>query len=270
MSVRMPSRSLITSATRILSVPKTGGALLGTERLLISTERGALQTAYKELFQASSSCDVVSTTLNTSAAWLKNHGFFMDMNRDNDITYYVVGRGRKGVDPITGEEFAFTVQNMGGASLIGKNHYCVPRAMGVSAGEEKGFAGHLGRINMQVLKAAANDSNESDDSTNDDKALLGAAVNFSGPPSFIEYQMQQLAVEKPDAFVITGCDDKMQRHRLSEMLKRNELRMVRGSYRSKTGMLCFDEHESEVGYDIPAILMKWDSDGEDLVIDEVF
>lgn len=62
-------------------------------------------------YKASSSCDVVSTTLNTSAAWLKNHGFFKDMNRDNDITYYVVGRGRKGVDPITGEEVSemFTI-----------------------------------------------------------------------------------------------------------------------------------------------------------------
>eukprot|EP00519_Triparma_laevis_P009033 CAMPEP_0182506084 /NCGR_PEP_ID=MMETSP1321-20130603/20552_1 /TAXON_ID=91990 /ORGANISM="Bolidomonas sp., Strain RCC1657" /LENGTH=254 /DNA_ID=CAMNT_0024711755 /DNA_START=79 /DNA_END=840 /DNA_ORIENTATION=+ len=244
---------LITTATRVLSLSKTADPLLGAERLLMSNDRGSLQRAYKDLLQASTSGDIISTTYNTSSAWLKQHGFFKDMQRDNDITYYVVGRGRKGVDPATGEEFSFEVQNMGGASLIGKNHYCVPRAMGVSAGEEKRFAGHLGRINMQVLKAAKDGAGTGD-------ALLGAAINFSGPPSFIEYQLQQLASESPDAFVITGCDDATQRQRLKEMLSRNERRMVKLTHRSTTGMLLTDAHLSEVGFDIPAVLVK--EDGE--------
>ena len=107
------------------------------QRLLMSEHRALLQAEYQGLLQQSGADGVVSTTFNTSAHWLREKGFFSDMKRNNDITYYVVGRGHKGVDPVTGEEFAFQVQPMGGNSLYGKNHYCVPRAHGVSAGEEK-------------------------------------------------------------------------------------------------------------------------------------
>ena len=106
----------------------------------MSEDRASLQEEYQGLLSQSTSDSVVSTTFNTSASWLREKAFFSDMNRDNDITYYVVGRGHKGVDKETGEEFSFQVQPMGGNSLYGKNHYCVPRAMGVSAGEEVSVA----------------------------------------------------------------------------------------------------------------------------------
>ncbi|GMH89386.1 hypothetical protein TrVE_jg8069 [Triparma verrucosa] len=253
------SRSLINSTSRLLSLSTSSDKLLGTERLLLSKHRKQMEAEFGAL--AATANDIISTTYNTSASWLKQNHFFSDMNRDNDLSYYKVGRGRVGTDPITGEEFSFEVQSTGGASLVGKNHYCVPRAMGVSAGEEMRFAGFLGRINMQVLKASRPESASS-------AGLLGAAVNFSGPTSFVEYQIQQLAKESPDAFVVSGCDDESQRHELKEMLKRNEKRMVYSTHRTVTGMLVTDSNLSEIGFDIPAILVK--EDGDSSAIDDIY
>jgi len=174
-------RSLLSTSTKIYEASRTHAALKGAERLFMSEHRALLQAEYQGLLQQSGADGVVSTTFNTSAHWLREKGFFSDMKRNNDITYYVVGRGHKGVDPVTGEEFAFQVQPMGGNSLYGKNHYCVPRAHGVSAGEEKRFSGYLGRINMQVLKAAREAIPDAP------AGLLGASINFDGPAVYIEY-----------------------------------------------------------------------------------
>ena len=77
------------------------------------------------------------------------------------------------------------------------------------------FAGYLGRINLQVLKAARSAEPKS-------SGLLGATVNFEGPVEYVEYQIQQIATEKPDCFVVSGCDEVSAREELRELIKRNE------------------------------------------------
>jgi len=70
----------------------------------MSADRASLQAEYKELIQGAKENDMVSTSLNTSSTWLKKNGFFKDMSQDNDITYYVVGRGKKGGEERVCEE----------------------------------------------------------------------------------------------------------------------------------------------------------------------
>ena len=61
-------------------------------------------TAFRQVHRRQQVNDMVSTSLNTSSTWLKKNGFFKDMSQDNDITYYVVGRGKKGGEERVCEE----------------------------------------------------------------------------------------------------------------------------------------------------------------------
>lgn len=112
---------------------------------------------------------------------------------------------------------------------------------------------------MQVLKAAREAKPDAP------AGLLGAAINFDGPAVYIEYQIQQIATEAPDCFVVSGCDSAPEKDLLKEIIKRNEKRMVLGSFRSTTGQLVMDEEKSERGFDIPVVVL-----GDEGNIDEVF
>mmetsp|Transcript_14288 Transcript_14288/g.16384 ORF Transcript_14288/g.16384 Transcript_14288/m.16384 type:complete len:258 (-) Transcript_14288:77-850(-) len=245
-------RSLISATSRVSTLAVTSDALLGSERLLLASTRALLQQDYQSQL-SSGDYDVVATSLNTNAFFLKTKGFFSDMNRNNDITYYVVGRGRKGVDEKTGEEFAFEVQPNGGTSRLGKTHFCIPRAFGVSAGEEMRFAASLAQLNKIELQNAA-----AAEKKNDDFPLLGSTIYFGDvPPSYVEFQILELVKDKnPDVFVIHNCDSDDQRTQLQEIKFRNEKRKEMKHTRNTTGMLIPDAEESEVGFDIPFLLMQ--------------
>ena len=55
-----------------------------------------------------------------------------------------------------------------------------------------------------------------------------------------------------------GCDCAPERDLLRDIIKRNEKRMVLGSYRSTTGMLVMDEEKSERGFEIPVVVLGGD------------
>jgi len=100
------------------------------------------------------------------------------------------------------------------------------------------------------------------------RALLGSAVNFSGPLEYIEYQIKELANEEPDAFIVTGCEGEEKRQELQEILTRNKKRMVNKWTVSTTGITIFDERETEIGFDIPAVLVR--SENDEIVIEDIF
>ena len=66
-------------------------ALKGTQHLLTAAGRRTLADHYREAFRGGA--NAVCTALNTSQEYLDEHGFWDDMSRDNDISYYVVGAG---------------------------------------------------------------------------------------------------------------------------------------------------------------------------------
>jgi len=252
-------RSLVSAASRVSTLSATTDSLLGSERLLLASTRALLQQDYQSQL-SSGEYDVVATSLNTNATFLKSKSLFSDMDRNNDLSYYVVGRGRKGVDEKTGEEFAFEVQQNGGASRVGKIHFCIPRAAGVSAGEEMRYAGYLAQINKIELQDAA-----AAEKKNDDAPLLGSTVHFGDVPlSYVEFQILELAKDRsPDVIVMHDCDSDDQRSQLQEIISRNEKRMELKFRPNLTGMQIPDEEESEVGFEIPFLLMR------DGTIDEV-
>ena len=61
--------------------------------MLRPTGRAHLRASYATLF-AAGRVNAVATGTNAAVAFLNCGGLFEDMGRDNDVSYYVVGRDR--------------------------------------------------------------------------------------------------------------------------------------------------------------------------------
>mmetsp|Transcript_11096 Transcript_11096/g.16818 ORF Transcript_11096/g.16818 Transcript_11096/m.16818 type:complete len:243 (-) Transcript_11096:36-764(-) len=234
----MAARSILSSA-RISSLLPTKDKLLGTERLLLESNRLLLQKAYGDQL-ASGDFDVLTTSINTSVNFLDNHNFWNDMSRDNDISYYKVGRGKKGVDPVSGEEFSFQKQGNG-------YRFCVPRTL-VSLNEKRQFSGMMLQKAVVLLRDAMEASKHD--------AFLGASIFMEDDLESLEHQLQEAAKAAPGAFCIMDCDDAEKVEKLKEILLRNEKRMVRLSKPNTVGRMIKDDYDSEVGFDIPALVIR--------------
>ena len=75
--------------------PAAPAAHRGTERLLRAPGRADFRAAHAALF-AAGRVDAVATGTNAAVAFLDRGGLFEDMGRDNDVSHYFVGRGRRG------------------------------------------------------------------------------------------------------------------------------------------------------------------------------
>jgi len=265
-AVNRTIRSLLSSSTRVSSLAPTNDALLGTERLLLASMREGLCREYASQL-SSGKFDVVTTSLDTNVSFLNANRFFTDSNRKNDISYYEVGKGKKGLDEETGKEFSFEVQANGGSSRLGKIHFCIPRSCGVSKGEQMRFAAYLAQLNMIELQSALAENSRESETENDDLQLLGSSIAFGDvPPSYVEFQIlevvnqgekpNELLSTNPDVFVVHGCDTDEQRGELKDIISRNGKRTELKQNCNTVGLFIPDEEESEVGFDIPFLLMR--------------
>uniref|UniRef100_A0A7S2R370 Uncharacterized protein n=1 Tax=Eucampia antarctica TaxID=49252 RepID=A0A7S2R370_9STRA len=240
----MSIRSLLSSCSRVSAIVPTKDKLLGTERIFLECSRLILRDTYKKQL-ASCDFDVVATSVDTSISFLDKHEFWEDMSRDNDISYYKIGKGKKGVDPVSGEEYAFETQGNG-------FKYCIPRIL-VSLGEKREFSGLL------LQKALAELKHAKEETVNSNAALIGATIYMDegshGVESF-ENQFRQAAQGSPDVFCVEGCHDKDKVQRLKEFLLRNERKMVTLSKPNTTGHMIPEHQQTEIGFDIPALLMR--------------
>lgn len=255
-------RSILSSATRIsLRPPPTKDKLLGTELLLLESTRKTLSDMYQKQV-SSGNFDVVTTGLNTSVTFLQNHSFFEDMSRNNDISYYKVGRGKKGIDPITGEEYAFEKQDKG-------YRFCIPRFL-VSHGEMIQFSGMLIQKALEELKKAMDGGGDSNG------VMTGASIFMEDTNGGVdnctqlglecfENQLQSAAggISPPDVFCIECCDTAEKLEYVREILRRNEKRMIKLSTPNTTGHMTENDFDTEVGFDIPAVILR------DGVVDEI-
>mmetsp|Transcript_32165 Transcript_32165/g.37229 ORF Transcript_32165/g.37229 Transcript_32165/m.37229 type:complete len:256 (-) Transcript_32165:242-1009(-) len=241
-------RSLLSKTTRISTILPTTDALLGTELLLLESTRETLRQSYQTQLTKADSNSIVTTSLNTAVQFCHTHNLYQDMSRQNDITYYKVGRGKKGVDEQTGEEYSFETQELGYRQHI-------PRQM-VSFGERLKFSGLLMELSVGILKEAR------DAAETETGPMVGASVfTGDGLSSFglecLENQLISGAKNKPDVFCVNGVTDSGTTiDQLKEILTKNEPRMVRLSTLDTTGTYFENEEDTEIGFDIPVVIVR--------------
>ena len=237
----MAARSLLTKTTKLSLLAPTADAMLGTERLLLTESRDALRGSYQALFEKAEKNSIVATNLNTSISFLDGLGFFKDLSRPNDISHYTAGRGKKGTDTKTGEDYAWEMQNRGFP-------ICIPREL-VSHGEKQLFVGLLLQQAVEAALAAKASSNSD--------ALVGCSVYMENDQrGNVEHQMLWAAKKSPQCFVVNGVDTAEQKDVLKEILQRNMPVAKRLGSRDTTGVYVEDEADTTVGFDIPALLVK--------------
>jgi len=186
------------------------------------------------------------------------------MTRDNDVSYYKVGKGKKGIDEETGEEFSFETQKLG-------FRHCIPRTL-VSEGEKRLFGGMMIQIALDELNQAREGCTGV--GGDGDLPLVGASV-FMDRTSVsmgcgkmaldvegllcIENQMVTAAAAdcaSPDMFLVAGCGSPERLDQLKEVVKRNEKKMVTLEVPTTTGHYKKNDFETEIGFDIPTVVIR--------------
>jgi len=188
------------------------------------------------------------------------------------VSYYKVGKGKKGVDEETGEEYSFETQKLG-------YRHCIPRTL-VSEGEKRLFAGMMIQIALDELIQAREEERKGC-VTGDDLPLVGASVFMDTTTvnakcgtmaldvegvSCIENQMLTAVAAdcpSPDVFLVNGCGSKERLDQLREVVKRNEKKMVTLEVPTTTGHYKKNDFETEIGWNIPTVVIR---DGQ---IDEI-
>lgn len=217
----------------------TDAALRGTQKLLLEEGRNALSHHYKNALQLSAA---ITTTVNTSVSFLQEADIFSDTSRENDITYYVVGKGMKT------DDFAFEVQEKRFSNLH------VPRVL-VSQGERLQFAGLLQKLAVRSAKRAAAEAPPTELSTTG-RPLVGASVFLNREDR--EDTMNQLvaaSTEKPDFFAIGSCNTAVDVAQVLSILAETRPTMKVLEHRNLTGHAVKDREETELGFDIPVLLL---------------
>lgn len=187
------------------------------------------------------------------------------------MSYYKVGRGKKGVDEESGEEYSFETQKLG-------YRHCIPRTL-VSEGEKMRFGGML----LQIALGELNNAKEALAGGSDSASplpLLGTSVfmdrtaeagcgktalSTSGLECLENQLLKVVEADSPmpDMFCIEGCESAERLEQLKELIKKNEKRMVRLSVPTTTGHYKENDFETELGFDIPTVVIR---DGQ---IDEI-
>merc|ERR1712176_1554210 len=74
----------------------------------------------------------------------------------------------------------------------------------------------------------------------------------------LENQLRKAAEGKspPDVFCIEHCDNDDKLGQVREIIRRNEKRMVKLSTPNTTGHMIENDFETEVGFDIPAVIIR--------------
>ena len=218
-------------------------ALQGTQHLLTQAGREKLLEMYKQ--DLASGGEALMTSLDTSFDHLEKAGFFSDYSRDNDLSYYVVGKG-------TGA---------GGYELQGKGKtFLIPRGAGVSTGEKRDFAQMLCSLACQTAVRARAET--------DTVHLLGATIQFSGKEdgtnladgslhlgNRMEAQITAAAAAQPDFLVIAGCDTPADVSIVASVLAKHTLREERQRVVDLRGMETLAPEPSTCGFDVPALLL---------------
>ena len=252
--LRLARGAKIVSAS---ALTKGGDALCGTQHLLTAAGREQLKKAYQSDF--ASGATAVMTSLDTSHDNLDAVGFFSDYSRDNDLSYYVIGKGN-------GE---------GGYELQGKGYtFLVPRGAGVSVGERRNFASVLCNL---AAHAAAQGRAEALAAAPSPPSppLLGSTIQFSALEDGthlpngrlhlgfrMEAQITSAAAAAPDFFAVAGCTSAADVDLVSSILSKNKLRSESKLVVDLRGMDSYEAEPSTTGFDIPALLLVSTAGGD--------
>ena len=92
----VPAASLSTSPLEAVGVHKevaalSSDALGGAELTLLDASRRELTTCYRNAFK--NGARAVMTSVNLAWPHLEAHNLYSDASRDNDLTYYIPGKG---------------------------------------------------------------------------------------------------------------------------------------------------------------------------------
>jgi len=230
-----------------VSFPKlvAGDSLLGAQNVLTDAGRKVLSSTYKDA--QTSGADMVSTGINVSTSFLDANGFFNDFSRENDVSYYITGKGNVPVEI-----------NPRGYKL------CVPRS-GVSAGEKLKFSGMLGKIATSSVKNAVGGgalTGASVTFTPDAKKMAPATADFifAGDSGNLGDQMLASAEALPDFFVVHGCSSSDDFQYVADTLKKLTPKTVKEEIFDTKGFKIVTDTDVTTGFDIPLILMTESKD----------
>ena len=235
---------------------KGGDALRGTQLLLTKTGRDELFAAYKEAFAGGA--DAVCTSLDTSIDHLNRANFYSDMSRDNDMSYYVVGKGN----------------GPGGYELQGRGYtFCIPREM-VAMGEKRDFAGLLCEQATNMAQKARDAALEAAPLLpGETTPLVGTTIRFTtqqdGTPVGekgvkdgtlhlgyrMEHQIVSAATASTDFFAIVGCETASDVDFVSGLLEKNKETTERRYSTNLKGMPELDDEPTTKGFNIPALIL---------------
>ena len=244
--LRLGARIVASSA-----LARGGDKLKGTQLLLTAAGRDELAAAYKAAF--ASGAAAVCTALDTSQSHLVAADFFSDMSRDNDMSYYVVGKG----------------DGPGGFELQGKGYtFCIPREM-VSAGERRDFAGLLSEIATKTAQHAREEAlAASPGPAGVSPPLVGTTLRFTDQEDGthledgslhlgfrLEHQIVSAAAAATDFFAIVGCESAADVDFVGKLLAKNATRSERRYSTDLRGMEKLDDEPTTVGFDIPALIL---------------
>ena len=236
---------------RIITGTPFQSRLRGTDKLLTAAGRAQLTQHYRDAF-VSAGAGAVCTALDTSQAHLEATRLCSDSSLDNDLAYYVVGKGNGagGYEQQSPRE-----PRLGG---LASGFHCIPREM-VSIGEVRTFAGLLAELAVECASAGRDGANASD-------GLVGATIRFEAGfvggateahdahlGTKMGYQMQRAS--RADFFLVAGCASAEHVALVGRELEANR-RSVERRYRAdKRGMMALEDEPSEAGFDVPALLL---------------
>tara|TARA_B110001452_G_scaffold202887_1_gene172903 strand:- start:984 stop:1901 length:918 start_codon:yes stop_codon:yes gene_type:complete len=220
--------------------------LRGTQHLLTEAGRSTLATHFGSGFAAGAR-GVVSK-LNTSVSHLSAAKLWDDASRSNDITYYEVGKGTF--------EGGYSRQPQAEAltklALKDLNKHCIPRS-GVSPGEKIEFASLLTRLAVSVVKQGREQASQA---APEEEPLIGASAFFlSSDPDCLGRQLAAAASESPDFFAIEGCATAADVLEVAKVLDAHKKTMKVKTTTNWKGFEVEDKSPTEVGFDIPAVVM---------------
>ena len=86
----MKARMLNIGSRLVAASTSTTDALQGTQHLLTAAGRSALISHYRDSYDAGA--HAVTTAINAAPAFLDKAEFFSDFDRDNDLSFYEVGK----------------------------------------------------------------------------------------------------------------------------------------------------------------------------------
>lgn len=220
--------------------------------LLTAAGRTKLTEHFRTEFGKDTTSAVI-TGLDTSFTHLDSVEFFSDYSRDNDLSYYVIGKGNG--------EGKFELQGKGKTFLV-------PRGAGVSVGERRDFAGLLAHLASLTASNARKQALDAAPERGGSSPLLGVQIQFSAQEdgthladgslhlgNRMDFQMLSAATAKPDFFAVSGCASGADVELVARILSKRMLRHERRELVDWKGNEYLEDETSAIGFDIPALLL---------------